>query len=105
MCSAVTAYSSIKQSCLKPGEWAVFPGGGGGVGIQGVQLANAMGLRAIVVDTGEERKKLALNMGAEHFVDFRKGDPVKSVLDLTAGGAHGVFVSGKRCEGCAFLDG
>lgn len=95
MCSAVTSYSSIKQSGLMPGDWAVFPGGGGGVGIQGVQLASAMGLRPIVVDTGEDRRKLALSMGAEHFVDFKQEDPVKLVLDLTAGGAHGVFVSGE----------
>jgi D-arabinose 1-dehydrogenase-like Zn-dependent alcohol dehydrogenase len=95
MCSAATSYSSIKASGLKPGQWAVFPGGGGGVGIQGVQLASAMGLRPIVVDTGRDRRKLAMSLGAEHFIDFQETDPVKSVLDLTAGGAHGVFVTGK----------
>lgn len=95
MCSAATSYSSIKTSRLKPGEWSVFPGGGGGVGIQGVQLASAMGLRPIVVDTGEDRRKLAMSLGAEHFIDFREADPVKSVIDLTSGGAHGVFVTGE----------
>ena len=43
MCSAATIYTSIKASKLRPGQWAIFPGGGGGVGIQGVQLAAAMG--------------------------------------------------------------
>jgi D-arabinose 1-dehydrogenase-like Zn-dependent alcohol dehydrogenase len=95
MCSAATSYSSIKASGLQPGQWAVFPGGGGGVGIQGVQLASAMGLRPIVVDTGKDRRKLAMSLGAEHFIDFRETDPVKSVIDITAGGAHGVFVTGK----------
>ncbi|KAL2433538.1 Alcohol dehydrogenase 1 [Exophiala dermatitidis] len=93
MCSASTIYASIKESGLRPGQWAVFPGGGGGVGIQGVQLAYAMGMRPIVVDTGDERRKLSLAMGAEHFVDFKEGDPVKQVLELTEGGAHGVFVT------------
>lgn len=95
MCSASTIYTSIKESGLRPGQWAVFPGGGGGVGIQGVQLAAAMGLRPIVVDTNEERKKLALSLGAEHFIDFQETDPVKEVLNLTEGGAHAVFVTGK----------
>lgn len=95
MCSASTIYTSIKESGLKPGQWAVFPGGGGGVGIQGVQLAHAMGIRPIVVDTGDERKELTKKMGAEHFVDFKEGDPVKQVLDLTEGGAHAVFVTGE----------
>lgn len=39
MCSASTIYTSIKESGLRPGDWAVFPGAGGGVGMQGVQLA------------------------------------------------------------------
>ncbi len=96
MCSASTIYSSLKESELKPGQWAVFPGGGGGVGIQGVQLAAAMGLRPIVVDTGDDRRKLALSLGAEEFVDFKEeGDPVKKVVELTDGGAHGVFVTGR----------
>jgi D-arabinose 1-dehydrogenase-like Zn-dependent alcohol dehydrogenase len=94
MCSASTIYTSIKESGLTPGQWAVFPGGGGGVGIQGVQLANAMGLRPIVVDTGDERKKLSYSLGAEYFFDFQKGDPVKQVLEVTDGGAHAVFVTG-----------
>ena len=34
MCSASTIYTSLKESGLRPGQWAVFPGGGGGVGIQ-----------------------------------------------------------------------
>lgn len=93
MCSAATIYSSIKTAALKPGNWAVFPGGGGGVGIQGVQLAAAMGLRAIVVDTGAEREKLTKSYGAEHFFDFRTCDPVAEVLKATDGGAHAVFVT------------
>lgn len=93
MCSAATIYSSLKESGLRPGNWAVFPGGGGGVGIQGVQLAYAMGYRPIVVDTGDARAKLAKKHGAEHFVDFKEGDPIEKVLELTGGGAHAVFVT------------
>jgi len=93
MCSAATIYTSIKESGLRPGSWAVFPGGGGGVGIQGVQLASAMGIRPIVVDTGDTRKELTKKYGAEHFVDFKEGDPVKKVVELTEGGAHAVFVT------------
>jgi propanol-preferring alcohol dehydrogenase len=95
MCSASTAYSSIKESGLRPGQWAVFPGGGGGVGIQGVQLAVAMGLRVAIVDTGAERKALGEKYGAEHFVDFKETeDTAAEVVRLTNGGAHAVFVTG-----------
>jgi len=103
MCSASTIYTSLKESKLRAGQWAVFPGGGGGVGIQGVQLAEAMGLRPIVVDTGDERKKLALSLGAEHFVDFKTcEDPVAEVVKLCDDiGAHAVFVTAPQSYGVA----
>jgi propanol-preferring alcohol dehydrogenase len=95
MCSATTMVRSLTDSGLKPGNWAAFPGGGGGVGIQGVQIARAMGLRPIVVDGGADKRRLALEMGAEHFVDFREtadvGAEVKRIADGV--GAHGVFVT------------
>lgn len=92
MCSASTAYRPLVEPGLKAGNWAVFPGGGGGVGIQ---LAKALGLRPIAVDTGAAKRDLALEMGAEAFVDF------KEVLNATAEAikiadgkeAHGVFVT------------
>lgn len=95
MCSASTIYRSILESNLKAGSWVAFPGGGGGVGIQGVQLAKAFGMRPIVIDTGGDKRKLAMEMGAEAFVDFKEvDDPAKTVVDTADGvGVHGVFVT------------
>jgi propanol-preferring alcohol dehydrogenase len=39
MCSASTMHRCLIDSGLKAGQWVVFPGGGGGVGVQGVMLA------------------------------------------------------------------
>ncbi|KAJ5219545.1 hypothetical protein N7468_008749 [Penicillium chermesinum] len=95
MCSASTIFRSLFEANLQAGSWVVFPGGGGGVGIQGVQLAKAMGLRPIVVDTGDTKRALALKMGAEAFVDFKESpDPTKDVVDIADGvGVHGVFIT------------
>lgn len=96
MCSASTIYTSIKDSNLKWGDWAVFPGGGGGVGIQGIQLAKAMGLRPVAIDTGEDKRKLCIETaGAEEFIDFKKVDDVAAeVVRICDGiGAHAVFVT------------
>lgn len=46
------------------------------MGIQGVQLAKAMGFRPIVIDGGQKKKDLSLSMGAEAFVDFTATDDV-----------------------------
>jgi alcohol dehydrogenase, propanol-preferring len=95
MCSAATMYTSLKASGLQPGDWAVFPGGGGGVGIQGVQLASAMGFRPVVIDSGEEKRKLALEYGAEAFHSFEDSKDLAAEVIATCGGvgAHGVFVT------------
>jgi D-arabinose 1-dehydrogenase-like Zn-dependent alcohol dehydrogenase len=95
MCSASTMLQSLEVSGLRPGQWAVFPGGGGGVGIQGVQLARAMGFRAIAIDTGNDKRDMCNKLGAEAFVDFREVTNVaEEVVKIADGiGAHGVFVT------------
>jgi propanol-preferring alcohol dehydrogenase len=62
-------HRALIDSGLKSGQWVVFPGGGGGVGIQGVQLCKAMGMRPVVIDSGEQKKALSLQFGAEEFID------------------------------------
>lgn len=95
MCSASTMHCALKDSGLAAGEWVVFPGGGGGVGIQGVQLAKAFGMRPIVVDSGERKRKLALELGAEEFLDFREVKYVAAEIKRIADGigSHGVIVT------------
>lgn len=95
MCSGSTIYCSLKESGLKPGDWAVFPGAGGGVGHMGVQLAKAMGMRVVGVDGGDDKKELCMKLGCEAFVDFTKvKDVAEEVIRICDGkGAHGVFVT------------
>lgn len=95
MCSGSTMYCSLKESGLKPGDWAVFPGAGGGVGHMGVQLAKAMGMRVVGVDGGDDKRDLCLKLGCEAFVDFTKvKDVATEVVKICDGkGAHGVFVT------------
>lgn len=95
MCSASTVYRSLVEAELRAGDWACFLGGGGGVGIQGVQLAKAMGYRPLVVDSGSEKRKIALQMGAEAFVDRKEVENVaEEVIRVCDGiGAHAVFVT------------
>jgi propanol-preferring alcohol dehydrogenase len=56
-----------------------------------------MGMRPIVVDTGDAKRKVAMEMGAEAFVEFKEavgGDAAKGVIQIADGvGAYGVFVT------------
>ncbi|PVH75083.1 GroES-like protein [Cadophora sp. DSE1049] len=94
MCSGSTMYRSIKTSALQPGDFAVFLGAGGGVGHMGVQLAKAMGLRVIGIDSGKAKQDICLSLGCEAFIDFATSPSIDEVVALTDGkGAHGVFVT------------
>ncbi|KAK5704109.1 hypothetical protein LTR97_003122 [Elasticomyces elasticus] len=93
MCGGVTAYTACKRSAVKPGQWIVMIGAGGGLGHFGVQYAKAMGMRVIAIDGGEQKGKLCKDLGAEQFIDFAETkDIAAKVTEITTYGAHGAIV-------------
>lgn len=61
-------------------------------------------MRPIVIDGGETKKKLSLEMGAEEFVDFKEHkDTAARVKEIADGiGAHGVLVTAYQAYKDAF---
>lgn len=91
LCAGITVYGAIKKTGLKKGEWIVIMGAGGGLGHLGVQIARNFGYRVVAVASGEEKRKLCLDLGAEVFLDYKTDDVEKCIKDLTNGyGAHAV---------------
>jgi NADPH:quinone reductase len=83
---------------LQPGESVVVHSGAGGVGSLAVQLARPFGAgRVIATASSEERRALALRLGAdvaidpdpegltERLLDANEGKPVDVVLDMAGG--------------------
>ena len=100
MCGGVTAYVACKRSQVRPGQWIVVPGAGGGIGHLAIQYAKAMGMRVIAIDGGTEKQKLCLDLGAEHFIDYTiTTDVPAEVMKITTYGAHGVLVTAATKEG------
>lgn len=86
---------------LTSGRVALIHGGGSGVGTAAIQIAKALG--ATVVATASESKTPACReLGADVAVDYRTGDFVAAVHDLTAGRGADVVVD---IVGGANLDG
>lgn len=91
LCAGITVYGAIKKTGLKKGEWIVIMGAGGGLGHLGVQIARQLGYRVIAVTSGEKKKKLCLDLGAEVFLDYKTDDVEIHIKGLTNGyGAHAV---------------
>ncbi|KAG1776333.1 chaperonin 10-like protein [Suillus placidus] len=101
LCAGLTVYRALKYSRAKIGEWVVLPGAGGGLGHLAVQYAVAMGLRVVAIDTGLEKKKLCLELGAEKWIDFKEAkDIVQAVRKACDGeGAHCAVVTTADASG------
>lgn len=106
MCGGVTAYVACKRSAVRPGQWLVITGAGGGLGHLGVQYARAMGMRVIAVDGGEEKGKLCKELGAEEYLDFTTvKDMGAEVMRITKYGAQGAIVFAASRESYAAAPG
>lgn len=83
-----------KRSAVKPGQWIVLPGAGGGLGHFAVQYAKAMGMRVITINDGSEKEALCKKLGADHFIDFTTEEDIAArVRAIMTLGAHGVVVT------------
>ena len=85
------------------GSIAVF--GQGPVGLMATAGAKLLGAGLIIaVETVPKRQELARHYGADAIVDFKKGDPIKAILELTGGqgvdGAVEALGSQATFEGC-----
>ncbi|KAF8891129.1 chaperonin 10-like protein [Gymnopilus junonius] len=86
LCAGLTVYKALKQTNLIIGQWVAISGAGGGLGHLAVQYAVAMGFRVLAIDTGETKKKLCLELGAERWVDFMEStDLINDVKAATDG--------------------
>jgi propanol-preferring alcohol dehydrogenase len=106
MCGGVTAYTACKRSAVRPGQWLVVTGAGGGLGHLGLQYAKAMGMRVIAIDGGEEKAKLCKDLGAEEYLDYTSvKDMAVEITRITKYGAHAVIVFAASKESYAAAPG
>ncbi|KAJ7448615.1 mannitol-1-phosphate dehydrogenase MPDH1 [Mycena galericulata] len=101
LCAGVTVYRAIKYSQTVPGDWIVLPGAGGGLGHLAVQYAKVAGLRVIAIDTGAEKRKFCLQLGADKWIDFKESkDIVAEIMATTDGlGAHSAVITAASSSG------
>ena len=74
-----------KRTVVRPGEVVLVTGAGGGVGLAAIDVARSMGARVIAVASSEEKRALALDMGAEAAIDPLTEDLKVRARELTDG--------------------
>lgn len=85
MCAGVTTYNALRNSDATTGDLVAIQGIGG-LGHLGLQYAHAAGFETVAVSRGTEKRDLAFDLGADHYVDSEASDPGAALSEL--GGAQ-----------------
>jgi len=81
-----TAWFALKhRTFVRPGEVVLVTGAGGGVGLAAIDVARSLGARVIAVASSEEKRALALSMGAEAAIDSLNEDVKVRARELSDG--------------------
>lgn len=78
-------YLFHRTTPLKAGDTVLFHAAAGGVGLIACQWARSEGITLIGTAGTDEKCQLALDHGAAHCINYREGDFVDQVRDLTGG--------------------
>ncbi|MFA7440535.1 MAG: NAD(P)-dependent alcohol dehydrogenase [Sphingomonadaceae bacterium] len=94
-----TGFSGAERGGVRIGDMvAVFALGP--IGLCAVAGAKLMGATTIIgVDTVPERMAVAKQLGADHVVDFKAGDPVEQIMALTDGRGVDVAIEALGTQG------
>jgi propanol-preferring alcohol dehydrogenase len=98
LCAGVTTFNALRNSGARPGE-TVAVQGIGGLGHLGIQYAAQMGFRTIAVSRGADKRELALQLGAQEYVDTEKVAAAEALQRL--GGADLVLATAPNNEAIA----
>lgn len=78
-------HNVFQRGCAKPGETLLVHGGTSGIGTMAIMLAKAFGMKAIVTCGSAEKCAAALEIGADHAINYKKQDFVEEVKTITDG--------------------
>jgi NADPH:quinone reductase-like Zn-dependent oxidoreductase len=81
-----TAYRLlVTKAQLDEGEWVLLWGIGSGVGTAGLAIAKALGAKALVTSSSDEKLERARELGADATVNHANGDVREAVKEATGG--------------------
>lgn len=87
---------------LQKGETALIHAGAGGVGIAAIQLAKRAGATVLATASSDDKLERLKPLGLDHGINYRSGDFVAAVRELTGGHGADVIVDsvgGRTLEG------
>ncbi|SEO25684.1 Zinc-binding dehydrogenase [Halogranum amylolyticum] len=102
LCAGITTFNALRNSDARPGDLVAVQGVGG-LGHLGIQYAHAAGFETVAVSRGTEKKDLALELGADHYVDSEATDPAEELQRL--GGAKVILGTAPNADAVSSVVG
>jgi D-arabinose 1-dehydrogenase-like Zn-dependent alcohol dehydrogenase len=114
LCAGITTFNALRNAGLRAGDLVAVQGVGG-LGHLGIQFARQMGFRTIAIGRGNDKEKLAKNLGAHVYIDTtvedasavlqRMGGAKAILATAPSGSAMGPLVSGLAARGKLIIVG
>jgi D-arabinose 1-dehydrogenase-like Zn-dependent alcohol dehydrogenase len=98
MCAGITTFNPLRNSGARPGD-TVAVLGIGGLGHLGVQFAAKMGFQTVAIARGSDKRDLAIQLGAHHYIDSTAADIAGELQRL--GGARVILATATSSQAMA----
>jgi NADPH2:quinone reductase len=95
LCAGVTTFNALRNTDARPGDLVAVQGIGG-LGHLGIQYARQAGFETVALSRGTEKRDLALDLGADHYVDTESEDAAEALSEL--GGASVVLATAPSAD-------
>jgi D-arabinose 1-dehydrogenase-like Zn-dependent alcohol dehydrogenase len=102
MCAGVTTFNSLRNMDARPGD-VVAVQGIGGLGHLGIQYAHRLGFRTVAISRGQDKRALALELGAHEYADAERESAAEALQKL--GGARVIMLTASSSTLAADLVG
>ena len=90
LCAGLTTFNALRRSVARPGDLVAVQGIGG-LGHLGVQIAAKSGYRTVAISRGKDKEKLALELGADAYIDSSACDAAEALQRM--GGARVILAT------------
>jgi propanol-preferring alcohol dehydrogenase len=90
LCAGITTYNALRNGGLRGGDLVAVQGIGG-LGHLGVQFARHMGFHTVAIGRGDDKAKLARDLGAHLYIDTSVDDA--AVVLQKMGGARAILAT------------
>ncbi|GAA6619588.1 alcohol dehydrogenase [Scytonema sp. NUACC26] len=100
LCAGITTFNALRNSGARVGD-IVAVQGVGGLGHLALQFARKMGFKTVAISRGQDKKTLALEMGATDYIDTELVNPAQTLIDM--GGAKVILATAPNSKAISSL--